>query len=406
MSDKVTQLQTALRSFFTAYSKQKKGATTVQNPRYEVTHVIDDPGNEFAGIQPPPEELSTALKGFNTLVGEFISTARNIPAGKKSEYVQELKILANSLQTTLTVFDRVLAVDREDIVWSSFTTYGNRTYANFSCAPRDVSQFIAEGIFSREAGGLVCSATLTVDYSFKYLSDTIGLHHLPPEREISEEIYYSPFLYQDQMKLFTFSSDLNINSQDYLKAVAAQIDRFTLKFHKRMLVLCTSYQQTRALKDFLQASLHMSERRLFVQVPGSNRLALIRGYLAHSRAILIGTASFWEGVDLPGDKVEALMIVKIPFANPREPMVIAKIQNFQREGKNAFMDYSVPDATVRMKQGFGRLIRSMEDTGVCIFTDPRLLNARYGSVILDSFPVEPIPYQRFDKVLLESEEIF
>ncbi|NOZ08443.1 MAG: hypothetical protein GXO91_06150 [FCB group bacterium] len=406
LTEKVTELQAELRSFFSAYIEQKSGSSTVQNPRYEVTRVIDDPGNEFAGIQPSPEKLSAALKKFNTLVGDFIETARNTPAGKKSEYVQELKVLANSLQSTLTVFDRVLSADKEDIVWSSFTNYGNRTYAGFSCAPRDVSQFIADGIFSREAGGVVCSATLTVDYSFKYLSDTIGLHHLSPERDISEKIYYSPFLYADQMKLFTFSSDLNINSQDYLKAVAEQIDRFTSRFHKRMLVLCTSYQQTRTLKDLLQPSLHMSERRLFVQIPGSNRLALIRGYLAHPRAILIGTASFWEGVDLPGDKVEALMIVKIPFANPKEPMVIAKIQNFQREGKNAFMEYSVPDATVRMKQGFGRLIRSMEDTGICIFTDPRLLNARYGSIILDSFPVDPIPYQRFDKVLLESEEIF
>ena len=115
---------------------------------------------------------------------------------------------------------------------------------------------------------------------------------------------------------------------------------------------------------------------------------------------------FWEGVDFPGEKVEILIIIKIPFANPKEPLVIAQLDKYKIAGKNAFMAYSVPDASVRLKQGFGRLIRNLNDSGICILTDPRLNGTRYGSIILNTLPVESIPYQKVEDVILESKKFF
>ncbi|MFQ6611204.1 MAG: helicase C-terminal domain-containing protein, partial [Fidelibacterota bacterium] len=148
------------------------------------------------------------------------------------------------------------------------------------------------------------------------------------------------------------------------------------------------------------------QRKLFVQNMGKGRQALIQGYLGNPRSILIGTSSFWEGVDFPGDKLEMLFIIKLPFANPGDPLVRAKIEDFTEKGMNAFMDYQVPDATVKLKQGFGRLIRTLEDVGICIISDPRLLRSRYGKVILDSLPIEGQPYMMIDSVIRSSQQFF
>ena len=145
-----------------------------------------------------------------------------------------------------------------------------------------------------------------------------------------------------------------------------------------------------------------TQRRLLTQIPGSNRRALVQSYLDHPRSILIGTSSFWEGVDFPGDKVEILMIVKIPFGNPSDPLISAQIDLYNTDGRNAFMGFQIPEATVKFKQGFGRLIRSLDDSGICILTDPRLLKSRYGKVILDSLPVHVVPYSNTATIFLES----
>ena len=111
---------------------------------------------------------------------------------------------------------------------------------------------------------------------------------------------------------------------------------------------------------------------------------MIRGYTNTPSSILIGTMSFWEGVDFPGELVEILMIFKIPFDNPTDPILLTEIENYKKRGKNPFMDFQIPTATVKFKQGFGRLIRSINDNGMCILTDPRLLKAQYGKFILNA----------------------
>ena len=123
-------------------------------------------------------------------------------------------------------------------------------------------------------------------------------------------------------------------------------------------------------------------------------------------SILFGTSSFWEGIDLPGKDVQTLWIIKIPFANPKEPLFIAQSDKYKIDGKNSFMEYSLPEATIKFKQGFGRLIRNLNDFGICILSDPRLVNKKYGKVILDSLPVNPILYSSIDDVILKTNSFF
>ena len=139
-----------------------------------------------------------------------------------------------------------------------------------------------------------------------------------------------------------------------------------------MLILCTSFKQIQSLKNYIKPKMKNDTCKLFIQAPGFSRNVLIRGYLENPHAILIGTASFWEGVDFPGDKVEILYIVKTPFDNPYEPLIQAQIEDYSQRGEDAFMQFQIPEAAMRLRQGFGRLIRNMNDMGICIVGDTRL----------------------------------
>ena len=191
-----------------------------------------------------------------------------------------------------------------------------------------------------------------------------------------------------------------------MQDIASQIDKISEELKRRMLVLCTSYKQTFALKQFLEKKFKQSDRKLFVQSPGISRNVLVRSYLENPNSILIGTSSFWEGVDFPGDKVEILFIVKTPFDNPFDPLIRAQIDDYTQRGDDAFVQFQIPEAAMRFRQGFGRLIRNMNDTGICIVGDTRLYKRSYGKTILGSLPVDPIPYQHLGVLISESRKFF
>ena len=173
-----------------------------------------------------------------------------------------------------------------------------------------------------------------------------------------------------------------------------------------MLVLCTSFKQIIALKNYIEPKLRDNDCKLFVQAPGISRNVLVKSYCENPHSILIGTSSFWEGVDFPGDKVEILYIVKTPFDNPFDPLIQAQIEDYKQRGDDPFLQFQIPEAAMRFRQGFGRLIRNMHDTGICVVGDTRLYKRGYGQTILGSLPVDPIPYQTVDTLLLESQKFF
>ncbi|MBC8479176.1 MAG: hypothetical protein H8D46_01825, partial [FCB group bacterium] len=232
----ISPVKADIQQFFSEYAQRKADFVSAGNSNYETTFVYPDGQNEFAGLEITPEHLISSFRDLISFVNAYLDKARDLPESKNAQYIQELILKAGQAESLKTILDRIYSVDKEDIVWSALYKMGSRNYISLNCAPRDVSSFIARGVLTREAGGVVCSATLTVNYSFTYLSEITGVNQLPPERVVTEKIYHSPFHYEDQMKLFAFSSDVNVNSPDYLKAVAHQIDHFTAKYPLRMLV--------------------------------------------------------------------------------------------------------------------------------------------------------------------------
>lgn len=151
------------------------------------------------------------------------------------------------------------------------------------------------------------------------------------------------------------------------------------------MALFTSYRLMDEVADLIEEKLTEEGYSLFVQGDGP-RGQLIEEFRQTPRAVLFGTNSFWEGVDIPGDALRAVVITRLPFAVPDRPVTAARLRAIEEAGGNAFMEYSVPQAILRLKQGFGRLIRTRQDRGAVVILDERIINSGYGSQFLSSLP--------------------
>ena len=405
LEKKSKSLRTDIKSFFDTYAQSKR--TELSKSQYnEVKVRYIDPQSEFQESFPLPFDVLTDINNYMSEVEAFIFEVSKEKDRIDKIYFQELNVSLNRMQSSLNTFEQALAYKEDWVTWASLLKSAKVNRTSLNTGPRDVGKFLFENLFNRYAGGLICSATLTVEFAFDYIKDQLGLDNLNMEKEVKEKIYQSPFHYEDQVKLFAWQGNADVNSPAFIQKIGDQINEISSRVHRRMLVLCTSYNQTTGLRDYLRPKMNQDDRQLFTQSIGKNRKSLLQGYLKHKRSILIGTSSFWEGVDLPGDKVELLILMKIPFASPGDPIIQSQIDYYKIQGRNPFMEFQVPDATVRLKQGFGRLIRSLEDSGICMIVDPRVTRSRYGKVILDSLPVQAQRYEHSSRIISEAESFF
>ncbi len=405
LETKSKSIRADIKSFFDTYAQTKRTELSKSNYN-EVKVRYIDPQSEFQETFPLPFDVLSSIKTYMNEVESFLFEISKDKDRIDKIYFQELNVNLNRMQSAYNTFEQALEYKEDWVSWSSLLkgSKGNRTSLN--TGPRDVGKFLFENLFNKYGGGLICSATLTVEFAFDYIKDQLGLDNLNIEKEVKEYIYQSPFHYEDQVKLFAWQGDADVNSNAFIQKIGNQINDISSRIHRRMLVLCTSYKQTTALRDYLKPKMNQDDRQLFTQSMGKNRKSLLHGYLQHKRSILIGTSSFWEGVDLPGDKVEILILMKIPFASPGDPIIQSQIDHYKMQDRNPFMEFQVPDATVRLKQGFGRLIRTLEDSGICIIADPRVTRSRYGKVILDSLPVQAQLYEQSSRIIYEAESFF
>jgi len=242
-------------------------------------------------------------------------------------------------------------------------------------APISVQKTIEQGLVHQRRSVIFTGATLRSGANFSYLRDRLGLW------DVKVATVDSPFDYKRSVLLY-LPSDMPLPGDNrYQAAVEQAILATATACRGRTLALFTSYQQVRATADAIRAPLE----RLGVAVlqhGQSGRSRLLREFRAAEQAILLGTRSFWEGVDLPGDEVRCLLIARLPFAVPNDPMVAARSAEFE----DSFNDFMVPDAVIRFRQGFGRLIRRAGDRGVVVLLDSRIWRKAYGQTFLDSLP--------------------
>ncbi len=247
-------------------------------------------------------------------------------------------------------------------------------------APIDVSRIVQDALFNRMRAIVLTSATLAVDGSFEYVRGRLGIRH-PEELRVASE-----FDYASQAILYLPRRMPPPRNPRFAESVAREVIEILKRTEGRAFVLFTSYSVLHIVQQFVEMAVPYP---VFVQgtLP---RSALIEQFRRTSNAVLLATSSFWQGVDVVGEALSCVIIDKLPFASPSDPVTGARIEAITARGGDAFSEYQVPLAILTLQQGLGRLIRHRHDRGVLAVLDPRLRTMGYGRRFLDSLPPAPV----------------
>lgn len=247
-------------------------------------------------------------------------------------------------------------------------------------SPIDVGSMLEELLFQKIKSSVLTSATLTVNRSFHFIKERLSLKCPTIEARIE-----SPFDYETQMGIIIPSDTPETGLPDYCRKLGEAVSTIVQKTHGRAFVLFTSYRTLNEVYERIEEEL--SKAGLLLLKQGSDsRKRLLQTFKANIGSTLFATESFWQGVDVPGQTLECVIITKLPFKVPTEPVTRARMELISQKGGNPFWDYSLPLAVIKMKQGIGRLIRKKTDHGIVAILDKRVLLKSYGSVFLSSLP--------------------
>lgn len=277
-------------------------------------------------------------------------------------------------------------VPPDRVRWIEVQMARGMPYLTLIDAELDISQQMVDRLFTPFSTVVLCSATMTTNKQFDFIRKRLGLvPELLGERPLIQQLYESPFNY-NQQALLAVPTDLPAPHQpQFLQAAADSIWASVQASQGNAFVLFTSYGMLKSCYDLL--ALRLEKQGYHPMKQGDlSRQALIEQFKSLDRSILFGTDSFWEGVDVVGEALRCVIIVKLPFRVPSEPIFQARSQAIEAKGGDPFMEYALPGAVVKFKQGFGRLIRNKRDRGCVVCLDNRILTKGYGRLFLNSLP--------------------
>ena len=352
-------------------------------------------GDEFLADAVWPEGLEVALDNLLLAFSRLSEGAETIadrltlddPSERRAQLLGELRGVARRLAQVATGLIAALRPAAGGPAAVRWLERRGRKVVNVSLAavPLDLAPILKESLFDRVETVVLTSATLAAGGEFTYLEERLGLD-LPPTRLKVREIHASPFDFAAQC-LFGIPTDFPEPRDDeagHDAAVARVVVELAHAADGGMFVLFTSHGALRRTAEAVRGELG-GRWPLLVQGDGQ-RDQLLRRFREAGSAILLGTDSFWEGVDVPGRALRVLILAKLPFKVPTEPLTAARLERIEAGGLNGFAHYLVPNAALKLKQGFGRLIRSRSDLGAVVLLDRRVVTKRYGAMILEGLP--------------------
>ena len=368
--------------------------------KYSTKIIINDLNEHFTPLEKELNELKRSLHSLRNHIRKLREDLLDIDETKEDflELHQLFDRSEGSLSDMLILTESITSKQNKDYVYwyeGVFRNISNTTQLilTVNMAPIEPGCELANSLFKSVDYCILTSATLRTRLSFDYFLNRVGLDSVEFD-DLTTAVYESPFSYNDQVTYYQYAG----SDGQRPDIIAKTILYCHQKFNKRMMVLFTSRAQLDNTLQLLKQMSRGSELPVFAQKRQTSRMGLIRGMKQIKNGILLGTNAFWEGVDLPGDLLEVLMIIKMPFDVPTEPTVKAYGKMIESQGGNSFMDYALPESVIRFRQGFGRLIRTTYDEGIFIVMDDRIVNKRYGISFSESIPVQMQVFRHIDDI--------
>jgi len=341
--------------FFFALLPQGEGRFAFENRR----EFLEENGDEFLALQQSLTRLGSELENLPSKPEEVFNFARRI---------QELQVQLGFLMES---------EDSNTVFWIERRRGGrDRQNVFLQATPIDVAPILKSCLFEKLECAVLTSATLAVGGGFDHFTRRLGLEH---QREV---ILPSHFDYENQAMLYVPPDLPDPRTPQFSAKAADRIRRLLEITRGRAFVLFTSYAQ---MNDVYQRLLGELEYPMLLQ-GDAPKSALLEEFRLTPNAVLFATSSFWQGVDVQGEQLSCVIIDRLPFAVPSDPVVAARVKSIDTAGGNAFFQYQVPAAVITLKQGFGRLIRSLHDRGLLVLLDNRILKKQYGRVFVESLP--------------------
>jgi ATP-dependent DNA helicase DinG len=362
LSDQIAKLIERSKEFFTRfqgregrYALQPLGSGAgIRRGLYGVDLLIDS----YRSLQTQLEVIMTSLNNLSV----------------QSDSIDALVRRSQELELDLT---EILESDSKDhVFWCEVRGRGTFLWAS----PINISGIMKDRLFARVNSAILTSATLSTGGNFVFAKSRLGIE------EADELIIPSHFDFQNQAILYVPKNIPEPREDGWLRQACKELETILEASKGRAFLLFTSYSQMEQVYQSLRSRLRFP---MLIQGEKS-KSALLESFRNTPNAVLFATSSFWQGVDVQGEQLSCVVIDKLPFSVPSDPVVAARIAQINESGGNAFYDYQVPTATILLKQGMGRLIRSKTDRGILALLDKRILTKSYGRIFLRSLPPAPV----------------
>ena len=294
---------------------------------------------------------------------------------------QEITAHQRNCQRLRNELDMIIRQSDPDYVyWAEISMRGRTPRILLNATPANVNQMLQDHLFCAKSSIVMTSATLSTNRNFAYFKKRVGIS------ECRELLVNSPFDFKRQVQIHIPRNMPHPNSDRFMAAVIEKIKHYLKLTHGKAFVLFTSYKMMDEVYDAVAPDLEEIGMDTFKQGGELSRTAMLQAFRDDTDSVLFGTSSFWEGVDVRGESLSNVIITRLPFEVPTHPVMEARVKQIKEEGGNEFFEFSLPEAILRLKQGFGRLIRTQTDKGIVVILDPRIRTASYGKQFLGSLP--------------------
>ena len=364
----------------------------VDSVRKEITTFFDKiekwSSDEPSGVKRIHEKnfqentLSVPLKKIESILTGLL------PSAKNEEEEKEINAFIERCRKANEDIDCILSQLLDDHVYWVELSRDRIANVTLNAAPINVSVELSPNLFDKMNSVILTGATLSTNLSFDYLKNRIGI------KDGRELLLGSPFDYAKQVKLYIPKKMPDPSDNEaFVSSAIEKIKYYISLTQGKAFVLFTSYKMMNDVYKSLISWFNEQGIKAFVQGEGMSRHTMLEEFKKDINSVLFGTSSFWEGVDVQGEALSNVIVVRLPFSVPTHPVIEARIEDIENKGGNPFMEYNLPEAIIRLKQGFGRLIRTKSDTGIVVILDPRIKTKYYGKYFLNSLPKCEVIFQ-------------